>query len=234
MKRLANLKSSTAGQSSSRTGNTVARTERSASFSHASTTKHSVKNGNLQPLSRASSNGHLSFAVSDVGQHHYYQTSTDTLTTGSDEGHHEPCDERRTLASTKSRPAPSATTATTASAWSSPSHSVRSLTTTLTTVQSTAPGSMLNAYNPHPTHHHNPNDPPVMYSAPFPSHGPAPYSPAPPSSSGLLHPATYSTVSTLLRRIRLDEEARVRISPARLNGEEAAMPAAAERSVARK
>ena len=57
---------------------------------------------------------------------------------------------------------------------------------------------MLNAnytYDPHPTHHHNPNDPPVMYSAPFPSPGTA----APPSpalhNSGLLHPATYNAAT---------------------------------------
>lgn len=48
------------------------------------------------------------------------------------------------------------------SGFSSPTPSERSLTTTLTTIQSTAPG-----YNPHPNHHHNPNAPPILYNNPL-------------------------------------------------------------------
>ncbi|KAI5784601.1 hypothetical protein EDC01DRAFT_662687 [Geopyxis carbonaria] len=192
MKRLANLKSSSTGPSSSlgsRSANVVG-SQRSASFSHGSPSTHHAKAHHLPSLSRASSNGHLSLAVSG----NCPSTSSETLTSSNISG--DVVDDDRTAqASTKSRPPPSATTATT-SAFSSPTPSVRSLTTTLTTIQSTAPGSMLNAnYNPHPSHHHNPNGPPQMYSAPFPGSGP-PASPAPQgNNSGLLHPATYNAAT---------------------------------------
>ncbi|KAF8242231.1 hypothetical protein K440DRAFT_617760 [Wilcoxina mikolae CBS 423.85] len=180
MKRLANLKSSSAGPSS-RTSQTPGR---SASFSSGSpSSKQCLKMSHPPSLSRASSNGHLSF---DVYRNYHSAGSNDSLSASDCD---DVDDERRTVqASTKSWGAPSATTAT-ASTFSSPTPSMRSLTTTLTTVQSTAPGSMLNAnYNPHPSHHHNPNGPPQMYSAPFDTH----HSPAMP---GLLHPVSYNAAT---------------------------------------
>ncbi|RPB28631.1 hypothetical protein L211DRAFT_833603 [Terfezia boudieri ATCC MYA-4762] len=59
------------------------------------------------------------------------------------------------------------------STFSSPAPSVRSLTTTLTTIQSTAPnfgnGAAHQNYNPHASHHHNPNSAPILFSNPLPS-----------------------------------------------------------------
>ena len=186
MKRLANLKPS-AGPSSSQPG------VRSASFSSAiPLPKHHAKISHAPSLSRASSNGRLSFAVSDVHPNHQAAVSDGSLVAVSDpelDGRGDGVS--TTHASRKSRPAPSATTATT-SAWSSPTPSVRSLTTTLTTVQSTAPGSVLNSgYNPHPSHHHNPNGPPQMYSMPFDAGSP----PNHPATPGLLHPVSYSAAT---------------------------------------
>lgn len=183
MKRLANLKSSSASPSSRATHITG----RSASFSSGSPSSKQYLNASHPPsLSRASSNGHLSF---DVYHSYHSAESNDSIASTSDEE-----DGRRTAqASTKSWPALSATTATTESPFSSPTPSMRSLTTTLTTVQSTAPGSMLNNnYNPHPSHHHNPNGPPQMYSAPFDTHHDIHHGPA---VLGFLHPISYNAAT---------------------------------------
>lgn len=189
MKRLANLKPSAAGPSS----RAPQAPGRSSSFSSStqSSKQCSVTLHPPQSLSRASSNGHLSF-----DPYPNYHSAGSTGSGASSTSDLDECDESHhtARASTRSRPAPSATTATStafsSSAFSSPSPSMRSLTTTLTTVQSTAPGSVFNAsyYNPHPAHHHNPNGPPQMYSAPFDNPG----SPAP---QGLLHPVSYNAAT---------------------------------------
>ena len=185
MKRLANLKSSAAGPSSSRDATRA--TGRSASFSSDTpSSKQCLPSGPPSSLLRASSSGRLAF---DVHDNYHSMGSTDSITSTSDLD--ADCDEgqRTAQGSTRSRPAPSTTTVTT-STFSSPTPSMRSLTTTLTTVQSTAPGSMLNAnYNPHPAHHHNPNAPPQMYSAPFESQGHSTIVP------GLLHPVSYNAAT---------------------------------------
>jgi hypothetical protein len=184
MKRLASLKSAAAGPSSSSREARIA--GRSASFSSGTpSSKQSPKIAQLPSLSRASSNGHLPYSAADVDSTHSKGSLTSTSDTGGNSD-----DLSRVQTMEKSRPPPSATTATT-SAFSSPTPSVRSLTTTLTTIQSTAPGSMLNSsYNPHPSHHHNPNGPPQMYSAPFDSNNP--HNPA---TTGLLHPVSYNAAT---------------------------------------
>lgn len=189
MKRLANLKSSSVGPSTnSRNSQTPGR---SASFSSGSpSTKQCLKLNHPPSLSRASSNGHLSF---DVYGNYESAGSNDSITSTSDIDDYED-GRRNTRASTRSWPARSTMTATTATAttastFSSPAPSMRSLTTTLTTIQSTAPGSVLNYnYNPHPSHHHNPNGPPQMYSAPFDTnHNP--------NVQAFLHPVSYNTAT---------------------------------------
>ena len=68
-------------------------------------------------------------------------------------------------------------TQSTSTAYSSPSQSLRSLTT-LTTVQSTAPPSTYlangqhSSYNPHASHHHNPNGPVQLFTHQYPTHSP--------------------------------------------------------------
>lgn len=185
MKRLANLKSSAAGPSASR--DSTRATGRSASFSSGTPSSRQCQPiGHPPSLSRVSSSGHLAF---EVHGNYHYMGSTDSITSTSDLDID--CDDgqRTAQGSTRTRPSPSTTTVTT-STFSSPTPSMRSLTTTLTTVQSTAPGSMLNAnYNPHPAHHHNPNAPPQMYSAPFDSQGHSPIVP------GLLHPVSYNAAT---------------------------------------
>lgn len=183
MKRLANFKSSAAG---------THQQQRSASFSG----HKPSKSENELPLSRVSSGGHLSFALNQPPPHASAPPSAVSITDDSDDASVASVGGCKEVSSVKSRPAPSATTATT-SAFSSPTPSVRSLSTTLTTIQSTAPGSMLNSnYNPHPSHHHNPNGPPVMYSSQFPqtpsTNGTVPPTP---QSAGLLHPVNYSSAT---------------------------------------
>lgn len=200
MKRLANLKNSTSSHhSSSNSTSRVGGSQRSTScpsvpplYPYASAPP---KDG-LPPASSSSSAvnaPHLSFGAQDFHGPSHPISCTDS--NNSSPGHsptHAPSD--------KSRPAPSNTTATT-STFSSPTPSVRSLTTTLTTIQSTAPGSLLHTnYNPHPNHHHNPYAPPVLFQHQFPS---TPHTSGPPTSpspafhpnGNSLHPINYSTAT---------------------------------------
>lgn len=201
MKRLANLKSSNSNHNSSNNPPTgrIGSGQRSAScpsvppnYPYSSKPKDA-----LPPPSSSSSaveSSHLSFAAAQG-----FQESSHSLSS-TNSNHSSPRHSPTHAPSEKSQPAPSNTTATT-STYSSPTPSVRSLTTTLTTIQSTAPGSLLHTnYNPHPSHHHNPHGPPVLFQHQFPStpnaHG-QPASPGPIAhlNGNSLHPLNYNTAT---------------------------------------
>ncbi|KAL7273028.1 hypothetical protein RUND412_004147 [Rhizina undulata] len=196
MKRLANLKtSSSSNNSTSSASASRFNGGRAASYSAGSSSKPSKFNDPYPPPSTSSSAAppsHLSLTS--------HRHSTPSISTARSFGsvRSDDADDSPTLAPSinapSARPAPSNTTATT-SAFSSPTHSVRSLTTTLTTITSIAPGSMLNAnYNPHPSHHHNPYAAPVLFQHQFPT-TPGPNGQSSPNPHGMLHPASYNTVT---------------------------------------
>ncbi|KAG0125286.1 hypothetical protein HOY82DRAFT_581497 [Tuber indicum] len=203
MKRLANLKGSNSNHNANSNPSPTIRIgsgQRSASCPSAPPNyPYSSKppKDTLPPPSSSSSaveSSHLSFAVAQGFQEPSHSLSSTNSNHSSP--HHSPTHPP----SDKSHPAPSNTTATT-SAFSSPTPSVRSLTTTLTTIQSTAPGSLLHTnYNPHPHHHHNPHGPPVLFQHQFPStpsaNGP-PTSPSPIAhlNGSSLHPLNYNTAT---------------------------------------
>lgn len=193
MKRLASLKNHSSPSTPARAASSPTQSPYSPYYPYKA---GKPSDGSPPPSSSSAAPSHDSFSTS---HHHHHNHSLNSLSSSTVSSPN-----TATPSQKSRRPPPSATTTTTtatASTFSSPAPSMRSLTTTLTTVQSTAPGSLLDPYphyNPHPSHHHNPNAPPMLFQHQFPStpHPNAPTSPGPTLlTASTLHPLNYSTAT---------------------------------------
>ncbi|KAI9697084.1 MAG: hypothetical protein M1836_005046 [Candelina mexicana] len=227
MKRLTNLK----GSSSDSNPNTNISKRNNIPLTTKSKKASLVKNnpypasGNQQKVTSSSTNGHLSFATPPSGRSVSYtseksprvsqdghqapkpsnNSAAPTLSTNPDTLNSETGHSRGGISNAASAGMSSDADGIEGSTFSSPSPSVRSMTTTLTTIQSMAPGQGTNtaASASHTTNHHQSNQqnpahqPAAQFTHQFPSSSPASALPvhlqAPQAGGG--HPATYSTAT---------------------------------------